>query len=123
MCLALTSAIAHTVFGALQKGQHDQWLTRTSIDLWTFVFAAPLALSDVPWLQGGEWAVLPGALSIHFACKLTMALACERAAYPVVYPVVRGTGQLATPGFAAPFLDEHYRALQRGGAACCRGRS
>ncbi len=121
LCLALTSAFAHAVFGALQKGQHDPWLSRASIDIWIAVFIAPVALFAVPWPQGFEWLVLLGALGIHFAYKLTMALAYERAAYTVVYPVVRGTGPLATLAFAALFLGEHYRPLQWGGVAMLSG--
>ena len=34
MILALTSARAHAVFGALQKGRHDPWITRGAIDAW-----------------------------------------------------------------------------------------
>ena len=112
LVLALVSAIAHAAFGALQKGQHDPWITRGVIDSFIFLLAAPMALFLVPWPQGMEWAVLVGALGIHFAYKLTMALAYERAAYTVVYPVVRGTGPLATLGFAALFLGEHYAGLQ-----------
>lgn len=121
LCLALMSALAHAVFGALQKGQHDPWVTRASIDIWIFVLIAPVALFAVPWPQGFEWLVLLGALGIHFAYKLTMALAYERAAYTVVYPVVRGTGPLVTLAFAALFLGEHYRALQWGGVALLSG--
>jgi drug/metabolite transporter (DMT)-like permease len=119
--LALMSAFAHAVFGALQKGQHDPWVTRASIDIWIFVLIAPVALFAVPWPQGFEWLVLLGAMVIHFAYKLTMALAYERAAYTVVYPVVRGTGPLVTLAFAALFLGEHYRALQWGGVALLSG--
>ena len=117
LILALTSAFAHAVFGALQKGRHDPWVTRGSIDLWIAVFIAPVALFLVPWPQGFEWLVLLGALGIHFAYKLTMALAYERAAFTVVYPVVRGTGPLATLAFAAIFLGEGYGALQWLGVA------
>jgi drug/metabolite transporter (DMT)-like permease len=83
--------------------------------------AAPMALFLVPWPQGFEWAVLAGAMVIHFAYKLTMALAYERAAYTVVYPVVRGTGPLATLGFAALFLGEHYAPGQWFGVALLSG--
>ncbi len=121
LCLALMSALAHAVFGALQKGQHDPWVTRASIDVWIFLLIAPVALFAVPWPQGFEWLVLLGALGIHFAYKLTMALAYERAAYTVVYPVVRGTGPLVTLAFAALFLGEHYRVLQWGGVALLSG--
>ncbi|WP_103333315.1 DMT family transporter [Pseudotabrizicola formosa] len=121
LILALTSAFAHAVFGALQKGRHDPWVTRGSIDLWIAVFSAPVALFLVPWPQGVEWLVLLGALGIHFAYKLTMALAYERAAFTVVYPVVRGTGPLATLAFAAIFLGEGYGALQWLGVAILSG--
>lgn len=110
--LALTSAFAHACFGALQKGRHDPWVSRAAIDTWMIVFAAPIALFLAPWPQGMEWAVLAGAAVIHFAYKLAMALAYERGAYTVVYPVVRGTGPLATLAFAAAFLGEHYTGLQ-----------
>ena len=121
MALALISAMAHAVFGALQKGRHDPWITRGVIDSWIVILAAPVALFLVPWPQGGEWLVLAGALGIHFAYKLTMALAYERAAYTVVYPVVRGTGPLATLAFAALFLGEEYRVLQWLGVAILSG--
>ncbi len=112
VALALVSACAHAVFGALQKGRHDPWITRASIDLWIAVYSLPLALFLVPWPQGGEWPMLAGAMAIHLAYKLSMALAYERAAYTVVYPVVRGTGPLATLVFAVVFLAEHYGPLQ-----------
>ncbi|HMO08098.1 MAG TPA: DMT family transporter [Paracoccaceae bacterium] len=112
LVLALVSAVAHACFGALQKGRHDPWVTRGSIDIWIAVFAAPVALVLVPWPRGDEWLILAGCLVIHFAYKLAMALAYERAAFTVVYPVVRGTGPLATLAFAALFLGERYGALQ-----------
>jgi drug/metabolite transporter (DMT)-like permease len=112
MALALLSAFAHACFGALQKGRHDPWVTRGAIDSWIFVLVLPVAVFLVPWPVGAEWLVLLGALVIHFAYKLTIALSYERAAYTVVYPVVRGAGPLATLGFAALFLSEHYAALQ-----------
>ncbi len=121
LMLALLSAIAHACFGALQKGRHDPWITRGVIDLWIMIFAAPVALFIVPRPVGVEWLVLGGALCLHFAYKLTMALAYERAAYTVVYPVVRGTGPLITLGFAAMFLAEHYGALQWLGVALLSG--
>jgi drug/metabolite transporter (DMT)-like permease len=58
---------------------------------------------------------------IHFLYKLTMALAYERAAYTIVYPVVRGSGPLATLGFAALFLGEHYAWGQWFGVAMLSG--
>ncbi len=112
MAMALFSAFMHACFGALQKGRHDPWVTRGAIDVFNALYAAPFAFFVVPWPRGGEWLILLGAVGLHFAYKLTMALAYERAAYTVVYPVVRGTGPLATLSFAALFLSEHYVAVQ-----------
>lgn len=110
--LALMSALAHAAFGALQKGRHDPWLTRGAIDLWIFLFAAPVALFLVPWPQGRVWWLLAGALVIHFVYKVLMAMAYSRAAYMVVYPVVRGTGPLVTVIAAAIVFGEEYASLQ-----------
>lgn len=112
MGLALMSALAHAIFGALQKGRHDPWITRAAIDLAMLVISAPIALFLVPWPQGWEWLMMAGVVVIHFAYKLNMALAYERAAYTVVYPVVRGSGALATVVMASLFLHEHFTWLQ-----------
>lgn len=119
--LALTSAVAHACFGALQKGRHEPWLARAAMDLFMALMAAPVALLLVPWPQGPEWLVMLGVLGIHLAYKIAMALAYTRAAYTVVYPVVRGVGPLATLAFAALFLGEHYVGLQWLGVALLSG--
>jgi drug/metabolite transporter (DMT)-like permease len=119
--LALMSAIAHAGFGALQKGRHDPWLTRGAIDLWLVIITAPVALFVVPWPTGPVFAILAGAMVIHFGYKLTMALAYTKAAYTVVYPVVRGTGPVLTAGAAILIFQEHFTALQWAGVACLSG--
>lgn len=118
---ALTSALAHAVFGALQKGRYDPWLTRGAIDGWLVVFSAPVALFLVPWPDAATALILVGAVVVHFAYKLTMALAYEKAAYTVVYPVVRGTGPLVTVIAASLFFSEHYTGLQWLGVGCLSG--
>jgi len=112
MALALLAAVAHAVFGALQKGRHDPWLSRGAIDAAIFVMSAPVALLLVPWPEGRVWWILLGALGIHFVYKVLMAMAYSRAAFTVVYPVVRGTGPLATVAFASVIFAERYTALQ-----------
>lgn len=119
--LALMSAVAHAVFGALQKGRHDPWLTRGAIDGWLVVISAPVALFLVPWPNAQTALILAGAIVIHFCYKLTMALAYERAAYTVVYPVVRGTGPLVTVLAASVIFHEHFSAVQWLGVACLSG--
>ncbi len=119
--LALTSAMAHAVFGALQKGAHDPWLTRGSIDLWLAGLSAPVALFFVNWPSGLMWPILLGAVAIHFLYKLAMALAYTKAAFTVVYPVVRGTGPVVTVFAAMLLFDENYTAMQWLGVACLSG--
>ena len=119
--LALMSAVAHAFFGALQKGRHDPWLTRGAIDLWLVIITAPVALLLVPWPTGPVFGILAGAMVIHFGYKLTMALAYSRAAYTVVYPVVRGTGPVLTAAAATLFFREHFTPLQWLGVACLSG--
>ncbi len=47
MMLALLAAFLHAVFGAIQKGRHDPWLTRWAIDCWLamLTFAVPRTLA------------------------------------------------------------------------------
>jgi drug/metabolite transporter (DMT)-like permease len=119
--LALMSAVAHAIFGALQKGRHDPWMTRGAIDAWLAIISAPVALFLVPWPQGHMWIILIGAMIIHFVYKVTMALAYQRAAYTVVYPVVRGTGPLVTVIAATLLFSEHFAPLQWAGVAALSG--
>ncbi len=119
--LALTSALAHAAFGALQKGRYDPWISRGAIDVWLVVLSAPVALFLVPWPNTATAFFLVGAIVVHFAYKVTMALAYERAAYTVVYPVVRGTGPLVTVIAASLFFHEHFTAMQWVGVACLSG--
>ncbi|MGY6410878.1 MAG: EamA family transporter [Alkalilacustris sp.] len=119
--LALMSAVAHALFGALQKGRHDPWISRGAIDTGILVLALPVALFLVPWPQGWEWGLLAGAVVVHLAYKLTMAMAYARAAYTVVYPVVRGTGPLVTVAFAMLIFAESYGALQWAGVLLLSG--
>ena len=119
--LALTAALAHAVFGALQKGGHDPWLSRGSIDLSLVILSAPIALFVFGLPDPHMWPVLAGVVVIHFIYKMAMALAYEKAAFTVVYPVVRGTGPLITVIAAMLFFGEQYTALQWLGVACLSG--
>ncbi|MDF0599986.1 EamA family transporter [Psychromarinibacter sp. C21-152] len=94
--LALFAAFLHAVFGALQKGRHDPWLSRGAIDASYGLIAMPFALFVVPWPEPHMWPIFAGAFVIHTAYKLAQAAAYTKGAYTVVYPVVRGTGPLFT---------------------------
>ncbi|QIE57986.1 EamA family transporter [Pikeienuella piscinae] len=114
--LALTSALAHAVFGAIQKGRGvDPWLIRGAIDIWYFLMALPIALFVFP-LPSLELApVFFGAFVIHSCYKLLLAAAYARGAFTVVYPVVRGVSPLATVVFAGVVFGESFRLGQWGG--------
>ena len=96
LLLALSAALLHAIFGSLQKGKVDPWLSRGAIDTALAVMSAPMALFLVPWPEGSQWLLMVGAMVIHFAYKLGMALAYSKGAYTVVYPVVRGMGPFFT---------------------------
>ncbi|MEM9270162.1 MAG: DMT family transporter, partial [Pseudomonadota bacterium] len=121
LMLALLSAVAHAAFGALQKGRHDPWLSRGAIDFCYCALALPAALFLVPRPDQTVWALLAGAFFIHFAYKYLLAMAFTRAAYTVVYPVVRGTGPLATVVGAWIVFGELFAPAQWAGVAILSG--
>ncbi|WP_420003387.1 EamA family transporter [Arenibacterium sp. LLYu02] len=94
LILAISAAVLHAVFGALQKGRHDPWLSRGAIDVSYGLMAAPFALFVVPWPEPQMWVIFAGVWVIHVAYKILQAAAYTKGAYTVVYPVVRGTGPL-----------------------------
>ena len=110
--LALTAAFLHAVFGALQKGRHDPWLTRGAIDASYAVMAAPFALFVVPWPEPHMWVIFAAAWAIHLVYKILQALAYTKGAYTVVYPVVRGTGPLFTVIGAYLLFSESFTLIQ-----------
>jgi multidrug transporter EmrE-like cation transporter len=115
LALALMAAVLHALFGALQKGQHDPWLSRAAIDASYGIIAAPFALFVVPWPEPHLWPILAGAFAIHSGYKILQAMTYTRGAYTVVYPVVRGTGPLFTVIGAGVVFGEVYAAGQWAG--------
>ena len=94
LALALFAAVLHALFGALQKGRHDPWLSRAAIDASYGIIAVPFALFVVPWPEPHMWPIFAGAFAIHAGYKIAQAMTYDRGAFTVVYPVVRGTGPL-----------------------------
>lgn len=117
MALALMAAVLHAVFGALQKGRQDPWLSRAGIDVFAFLLALPVALFVVPWPEPHMWPIFAVVWVIHVAYKILQAMTYTRGAYTVVYPVVRGTGPLFTVLGAGLFFGEHFNAGQWAGVA------
>lgn len=108
MGLALFAALMHAIFGALQKGRHDPWLSRGAIDVGFGVIALPLVLFVVPFPEPHMWPVFAGAFVIHLVYKVMQALAYSQGAYTVVYPVVRGTGPMFTVIGAYMIFGERF---------------
>ncbi|MEH6521059.1 DMT family transporter [Sulfitobacter sp.] len=117
LILALLAAFLHAVFGALQKGRHDPWLTRGAIDGSYCLMAAPFALFVVPWPEPHMWVIFGAAWVIHCVYKFLQAAAYTKGAYTVVYPVVRGTGPLFTVIGAYLIFNETFSGLQWMGVA------
>lgn len=121
LVLALFAALLHASFGALQKGRHDPWLSRGSIDFFYGTMALPFILFVVPFPEPHMWPIFAGAFVIHLVYKVLMGLAYSRGAYTVVYPVVRGMGPLFTVIGAYAIFGETFSAVQWGGVALLSG--
>ncbi|MCP4209662.1 MAG: EamA family transporter [Shimia sp.] len=117
LALALSAAFLHAVFGALQKGRHDPWLTRGAIDFSYAVMAAPFALFVVPWPEPHMWLIFFGAFFIHTGYKLLQSWAYSKGAFTVVYPVVRGVGPFFTVIGAYLIFGETFSGVQWFGVA------
>lgn len=112
LSLALMAAVLHALFGALQKGRFDPWITRAAIDACYCVIAAPFALFIVPWPEAFMWPIFAGMIVIHTLYKVLQAMTYTRGAFTVVYPVVRGTGPIITVLVAGVVFGEAYAPLQ-----------
>ncbi|MGI1662751.1 DMT family transporter [Palleronia sp. KMU-117] len=112
LALALFAAFTHALFGALQKGRHDPWMSRAAIDLSYGIMAAPVALFLVPWPEPHMWLIFAIVWVIHVGYKLSQAAAYTAGAYTVVYPVVRGSGPIFTVIGAYLLFGEIFTPLQ-----------
>ncbi len=112
VALALLAAVLHALFGALQKGRHDPWLTRGVIDISYAAMAAPFALFVVPWPEPHMWPIFATVMLIHLGYKMAQAQTYTMGAFTVVYPVVRGTGPVFTVIGAYLIFGETFTAIQ-----------
>ena len=117
LILALSAALLHAIFGALQKGRHDPWLSRGAIDASYSLMAAPFALFVVPWPEPHLWSILAWSLVIHVGYKIAQGVTYSLGAYTVVYPVVRGTGPFFAVIGAGILFGERFNAMQWAGVA------
>lgn len=119
--LALVAAVMHATLGALQKGRHDPWLTRGAVDIWASIFAVPVVWFLVPAPSTDVWVMMPAVMLVHLAYKWVLAMAYSRGAFTAVYPIVRGTGPLATVLFAGIIFGEFFSPGQWVGVALLSG--
>ena len=112
LALALLAAFLHAVFGALQKGRYDPWLSRGAIDIFYGLMAVPFVLFVVPFPEPHMWPIFAGAFLIHVVYKVLQAQAYTKGAYTVVYPVVRGMGPLFTVFGAYLLFGETFTPVQ-----------
>jgi drug/metabolite transporter (DMT)-like permease len=117
LALALFAAVLHALFGALQKGRHDPWISRAAIDASYGLIAVPFALFVVPWPEPHMWPIFAGAFVIHAGYKVLQAMTYARGAYTVVYPVVRGTGPFFAVIGAGLVFGETFTLGQWAGVA------
>ncbi|EKE44377.1 hypothetical protein OCGS_1215 [Oceaniovalibus guishaninsula JLT2003] len=117
LVLALVAAFLHAIFGALQKGRFDPFISRMAMDGGYGLMAAPFALVVVPWPAPHLWPIFAGAVAIHAAYKLAMGFAYTKGAFTVVYPVVRGTGSLFAVLGAWLVFAEAFSPVQWAGVA------
>ncbi len=75
----------------------------------------------MPFPEPALWPIFAGVLAIHIPYKVFQAMAYTRGAYTVVYPVVRGTGPLATVVVAGIVFGESFTPLQWAGVAALSG--
>jgi len=110
--LALLAAFLHAVFGALQKGRHDPWLSRGAIDASSGLAMVPLAIFVVPIPEPRLWPIFLVIFLIHFIYKLLQAFAYSKGSFTVVYPVVRGTSPIFTVFGAYILFGETFSLTQ-----------
>jgi len=115
LTLALAAAFLHALFGALQKGRHDPWMSRGAMDFFYCIIAAPFALFVVPWPEPHMWIIFAGMFVIHMGYKIAQGYTYTKGAYTVVYPVVRGTGPFFAVIGAGLVFGEHFTLIQWSG--------
>lgn len=112
LVLALLSAFAHAVFGAINKGGVDPFLNRGAINLSYGTMALPVALFIVPWPGPDLWVWIAASFAVHILYEYFQALAFEKGDFTLVYPIARGTGPLVALVLAAVIFGERFSAVQ-----------
>lgn len=112
LSLALLSALAHAIFGAINKGGLDPFLNRGAINIVYSLMAAPFALFVFPLPAADLIPILIVVYFVHMLYEWLQAASFHRGAFTVVYPISRGTGPFFTAIIAIFVFSEHLRIGQ-----------
>lgn len=112
LSLALLSALAHAIFGAINKGGLDPFLNRGAINVVYSLIAAPFALFVFPLPAPDLVPILVVVYFVHLLYEWLQAASFHRGAFTVVYPISRGTGPFFTAIIAIFVFSEHLRLGQ-----------
>ncbi|MEC9342247.1 MAG: DMT family transporter [Pseudomonadota bacterium] len=112
LALALLSALAHAIFGAINKGGLDPFVNRGAINVAYSLMAAPFALFVVPLPSAELAAILVVVFLIHVLYETLQSAAFHLGAFTVVYPIARGTGPFITALAAIFVFGEHLNGGQ-----------
>ena len=121
MALALLSAMAHAIFGAINKGGRDPIINRGAINVAYALMALPVALFAVEWPSPAMWAILAGAFVIHVVYEWLQARSFQIGGFTVVYPIARGTGPLLIALAAGAIFGEGFGPGQWAGLMVLTG--
>lgn len=112
LALALLSAMAHAIFGAVNKGGSDPYLNRGAINITYCAMAAPFALFILPWPQPQLFIVLIAVYFVHFLYEWLQTVSFVKGDFTVVYPIARGTGPFMTAIGALFIFNERLAPFQ-----------
>ncbi len=108
--LAILAAFLHAVFGALQKGRHDPWLSRGAMDASSGLAMLPLAIFIVPIPEPELWPIFLIIFIIHFMYKLLQAFAYSKGSFTVEFFLAEKlTSKVKIPLFLGFVLPTHFQ--------------
>jgi len=121
MALALLSALAHAIFGAVTKGGVDPYFNRGAINISYSLMAAPFALFVLPWPTSELFEILFIGFFIHLLYEWLQTTSYAKGAFVLVYPIARGTGPLIIALGAMLVFGERLAGVQWLGLAVLSG--
>jgi drug/metabolite transporter (DMT)-like permease len=112
LVLAILSAMAHAIFGAINKSGADPYLNRGAINICYSLMAMPFALFVFPWPDLALFKVLCLTYILHLVYEWLQTVSFAKGAFTVVYPIARGTGPFIIALGAMIIFNEHMEVLQ-----------